>query len=88
MLDDEKLNYISRIKELEERIEQLRLSRRVMMSLLENIDKDRKSEISKMLAEHKKLKKTNVRYAFDILQKNVKLLELKTELTTLKQVQS
>ena len=86
MLDEEKQDYISRIKELEERIEQLRLSRRVMMSLLENIDKERRSEIGKMLVAQKKLKKTNVKYAFDILQKNSKLLELKTELTSFKQV--
>lgn len=86
MLDEEKKDYISRIKELEERIEQLRLSRRVMMSLLENIDKERRSEIGKMLVAQKKLKKSNVKYAFDLLQKNSKLLELKTELTSFKQV--
>lgn len=86
MLGYEKQDYISRIKELEERIEQLRLSRRVMMSLLENVDKERRNEIGKMLVEHKKLKKTNVKYAFDILQKNSKLLELNTALTSLKHV--
>ena len=86
MLDEEKQIYISRIKELEERVEQLRLSRRVMMSLLENIDKERRTEISKMLVEQKKLKKTNVKYAFNILQKNSELLELNTKLHSLKRV--
>ena len=80
MFNDEKKTYVNRISELEERIEQLRLSRRVLMNLLEDLDKERKSEINKIKAEQKKLKQNNVKYAFNLIQQNAKVAELEKKL--------
>lgn len=82
MLNDEKKSYTNRINELEERIEQLRLSRRILMNLLEDLDKERRNEISKIKDQQKKLKKANVRYAFNLIQQNAKVIELEKKLHT------
>lgn len=82
MLDEEKQKYINRIQELEERVEQLRLSRRVLMNLLEELDKERTMEISKIKIEQKRLRKSNFKYAFSLIQQNAKVLELERKLFT------
>ena len=73
MLDQEKQVYINRIQELEERVEQLRISRRILMNILENIDKERQKELHKIKIEHTKLKKTNIRYAYKVMELQGKL---------------
>ncbi|ABO50433.1 conserved hypothetical protein [Desulforamulus reducens MI-1] len=66
----------SRIKELEEKIEQLRLSRRVLMNLIEKVEKEKSLFVAKLEKENRKLHIDNYRYAKNLLQQNRRIVEL------------
>lgn len=70
----------NRIKELEEKVEQLRLSRRVLMNLIEKIEKDKSLFVSKLEKENRKLHKNNYRYAKNLIQQNRRIVELQNRL--------
>ncbi|MEG6523435.1 translation initiation factor 2 [Desulfotomaculum sp. 1211_IL3151] len=70
----------NRIKELEEKVEQLRLSRRVLMNLIEKIEKDKSLFVSKLEKENRKLHKNNYRYAQNLIQQNRRIVELQNRL--------
>ncbi|MDO7787443.1 translation initiation factor 2 [Desulforamulus aquiferis] len=72
-----------RIQELEEKIEQLRLSRRVLMNLIEKIEKDKSGFVSRLEKENRKLHKDNYRYAQNLLQQNRRIVELQAKLETM-----
>lgn len=69
-----------RIEELEEKIEQLRLSRRVLMNLIEKIEKEKSLFVSKLEKENRKLHKDNYRYAQSLLKQNLRIVELQNRL--------
>ena len=69
-----------RICELEEKVEQLRLSRRVLMNLIEKLEKEKNILIEQFEKENKKLHKNNWKYARSLLQKNRQIVELEKEL--------
>jgi predicted RNase H-like nuclease (RuvC/YqgF family) len=69
-----------RIHELEEKIEQLRLSRRVLMNLIEKIEKDKLGFLSRLEKENRKLQLNNYRYAQWLLRKNRQIVELESKL--------
>lgn len=73
-----------RIAELEEKVEQLRLSRRILMNLVEKIERDRNSSLMRLEEENRKLHLLNHRYARCLLQKyrQIKDLELKIAQST------
>lgn len=66
----------NRIEELEERIEHLRVSRRVLMNLVEKLENEKNSLLSKMEKENRKLQRNNALYAQSIILKNRRILEL------------
>jgi len=70
----------SRVKELENKIENLRFSRRVLMNLIEKIEKDKWELLSKLERENKKLQKNNSKYARTLLRKNRQIIEMETKL--------
>ena len=70
----------TRVKELEERVEHLRFSRRVLMSLIERIEKDKWDLLSRLEKENKKLQINNSRYARTLLRKNRQIIEMETKL--------
>lgn len=72
---DEK-NMEKRIEELEEKIEQLRFSRRVLMCLVEKIEREKWGNLDKLEKENKKLQFNNRKYAQSILHKNRQIIEL------------
>ncbi|AEG60208.1 translation initiation factor 2 [Desulforamulus ruminis] len=72
-----------RILELEEKIEQLRLSRRVLMNLIEKIEKDKSGFVSRLEKENRKLHKDNYRYAQNMLKQNRRIVELQTKLESM-----
>ncbi|WP_003541325.1 translation initiation factor 2 [Desulfotomaculum nigrificans] len=72
-----------RIEELEEKVEQLRLSRRVLMNLIEKIEKDKSGFLSQLEKENRKLHKDNYRYAQSILKQNRRIVELQNKLDNL-----
>ncbi len=78
----EYINYLqNRIQELENKVDQLRLSRRVLMNLVEKIEREKNSILSKLERENKKLTKSNYRYARSILHKNRRIVELESKLS-------
>lgn len=70
----------NRIKELEEKVEQLRLSRRVLMNLIEKIERDKSLFVSNLEKENRKLHKNNYRYAQNLIIQNRKIVELQNRL--------
>ncbi|MGI6678897.1 MAG: translation initiation factor 2 [Dehalobacterium sp.] len=66
----------NRIEELEERIEHLRISRRVLMNLVEKLEKERNNVLTKLEKENRKLQRSNALYAKNILLKNRRIMEL------------
>lgn len=75
------LQYLQkRIQELEEKIEQLRLSRRVLMNLIEKIEKDKSMFVTRLEKENRKLHKDNYRYAQSLLKQNRRIVELQNRL--------
>ncbi|MCL4441065.1 MAG: translation initiation factor 2 [Firmicutes bacterium] len=75
------LQYLQRrIQELEEKIEQLRLSRRVLMNLIEKIEKDKSTFVTRLEKENRKLHKDNYRYAQSLLKQNRRIVELQNRL--------
>lgn len=69
-----------RIRELEEKVEQLRLSRRVLMNLIEKLERDRAGFLSRLESENRKLHLDNHRYARKLLWKNRQIVELESKL--------
>ena len=58
---------IKKIEGLEEKIHQLRVSRRILMNLIENVEKEKNLTINQLSKENKKLKLSNARYAKKLL---------------------
>lgn len=68
------------VKELEEKVEHLRFSRRVLMNLVEKIEREKSGYLSKLEKENKKLQFNNSKYAKSILVKNRVIMELEEKL--------
>lgn len=80
-MKDEHTRFLeSRVRELENKIENLRFSRRVLMNLIEKIEKDKWELLSKLERENKKLQKNNSKYARTLLRKNRQIIEMETKL--------
>lgn len=69
-----------RLKELEDKVDNLRFSRRVLMNLIEKIEKDKWDQLTKLEKENKKLQKNNIRFARTLLRKNRQIIEMETKL--------
>lgn len=69
-----------RVLELEEKVEQLRLSRRVLMNLIEKIEKEKAGFLTRLEKENRKLQQNNYRYAQRLLHKNRQIVELESKL--------
>ncbi len=70
----------NRIEELEERIEHLRISRRVLMNLVEKLEKEKNTILSKLEKENRKLQHHNAMYAQSLLIKNRRIMELEEQM--------
>lgn len=66
-------------------MDQLRLSRRVLMNLIEKIERDRAGTLYRLEKENKKLHKDNCHYAKKLLSKNRQIVELQSKLQVLNQ---
>jgi hypothetical protein len=67
---------LEKINLLEEKVEQLRVSRRVLIQLVERIEREKNILIENMERECKYLKKQNAKYAKMIMEKNKKILKI------------
>lgn len=81
MADSSDMEYFRRrIQELEEKVDQLRLSRRVLMNLVEKVEREKTFFLTKLERENRKLHKDNYKYARWLLKKNKQIVELQTRL--------
>ena len=71
---------LTRIKELEDKVEALRISRRVLMNLIEAVEREKKEKISHLELMNERLQRNNCRYAKTIMLRNVQILNLEEQL--------
>ena len=71
-----------RVRELEEKVEQLRLSRRVLMNLVEKMEKEKICILGRLERENRRLHRDNNKYARRLLKKNSQIVELQSKLDT------
>ena len=69
----------SRVKELEKQIDHLRISRRVLMNLIEKIEREKRTALSQLEKENKRLQHNNIRYAQWLMKNNNRLVEMQTK---------
>jgi len=69
-----------RIQELEDKVDQLRLSRRVLMNLIEKVEKEKTLFATKLEKENRRLHRNNYRYACWLLKKNRQIVELESKI--------
>ncbi|MDI6709629.1 MAG: translation initiation factor 2 [Thermoanaerobacterales bacterium] len=69
-----------RVQELEDKLLQLRLSRRVLMHLLERMEQEKTVFVQRLERENKRLHRTNLQFAQNLLQKNRQIIELESKL--------
>ena len=75
-MNAEELRYEERIRQLEENIANLRMSRRILMNLLEQVQYSRKEELERLEKERRRLQKISSSYAGQIWEKNRRIREL------------
>ncbi|MGI5892515.1 MAG: translation initiation factor 2 [Bacillota bacterium] len=79
-MNREELQYEERIRQLQENIASLRMSRRILMTLLEQSQNEYRKENQRFIQEKKRLQKSNSHYANLLWEKNKKIRELEKKL--------
>ncbi len=67
-----------RIRDLEERVSHLRVSRRVLMNLIERMDRENNLLLGRLQRENRRLLRHNQVYALELFRKNSRIVELET----------
>jgi len=70
----------ARVGELEQRVEHLRVSRRVLMNLLEKVEREKVALVNHLEKENVRLQRDNKRFAKWIFSKNRELVELQEKM--------
>jgi hypothetical protein len=73
---EELIFYKKKVIELEKQVSQLRLSRRILMNLVERIENEKKSLFKQLEKEKQQLRLNNRRYAKWLMQNNYRYIEL------------
>ncbi|HWI52529.1 MAG TPA: translation initiation factor 2 [Symbiobacteriaceae bacterium] len=77
---DEMSQLRQRVRVLEERIQGLRASRRILMNLLAAQEREKRSRIQRLEQENVRLQQRTSRYAREVLDKNISIVRLKESL--------
>lgn len=75
----------ARVVELEQRVEHLRVSRRVLMNLLEKVEREKVTLVHKLEKENMRLQRDNTRFAKWIFSKNRQIVELQERIEEIKE---
>jgi predicted RNase H-like nuclease (RuvC/YqgF family) len=70
----------NRVVELEEKVDALRISRRVLMNLVDALERERKEQVNKLQVMNERLQRDNCRYAKAIMYRNVRITELESKI--------
>ncbi|MCX7779358.1 MAG: translation initiation factor 2 [Negativicutes bacterium] len=73
----------ARIRELENKVEALRISRRVLMNLIDSIEREKREKVSRLEHLNERLQKNNCRYARTIMYRNIQILQLEEKLRSM-----
>ena len=77
---DELELFRARVDELEQRVEHLRVSRRVLMNLLEKVEREKVALVRHLEKENVRLQRDNKRFAKWIFSKNREIVELQEKM--------
>lgn len=69
-----------RVRELEDKVESLRISRRVLMNLIESLENEKREKLTSLESRNERLQKNNCRYARIIMYRNLRINELEQKL--------
>lgn len=75
----------ARVGELEQRVEHLRVSRRVLMNLLEKVEREKVALVHRLEKENVRLQRDNKRFAKWIFSKNREIVELQEKMQSSQQ---
>ena len=75
----------TRVGELEQRVEHLRVSRRVLMNLLEKVEREKVALVHRLEKENVRLQRDNKRFAKWIFSKNREIVELQGKMESAEQ---
>ena len=70
----------AKVRALEEKIQGLRASRRVLMNLITAQEREKRARIARLESENRKLQKSNARFARAALESNIRICRLQDEL--------
>ena len=73
----------TRVRELENKVEALRISRRVLMNLIDTLEKDKQEQLTKLETQNQKLQHTNHKYAQALMVRNVQFRQLEKKFSLL-----
>lgn len=73
---------LARVKELEKKIEYLRVSRRVLMDLVLYLQQDKEKKVKELLEENRRLRKAKHKYAQALWLKNQQIIKLSAKETS------
>lgn len=68
------------IQELEEKVAALRISRRILMNLLDNIEKEKREQVLLLENQNEKLQKNIYHYAQTIMHQNSRIAKLEEKI--------
>ena len=77
---DELIQLKNRVRVLEERIQGLRASRRILMNLITTQERERRTRIFRLEQENERLQQRSTRYARAVLERNIRILRLEDAL--------
>jgi cell division septum initiation protein DivIVA len=66
----------NRVRLLEERLQGLRTSRRILMNLMAAQEREKRAAIQRLEAENGRLQKRSARYAQALLERNIRIVRL------------
>lgn len=73
----------TRIRELEDKVEALRISRRVLLNLIDSLEREKREKILRLENHNERLQKNNCRFAKTIMCRNVEIIKLEEQLRLL-----
>lgn len=71
----------SRVRELEDKVDALRISRRVLMNLIDALEKEKRGQMQKLQNMNERLQKHNCKYAKALMHRNLRIYELESRIS-------
>lgn len=77
---EQEIRYLrQRVQDLEKQVEHLRVSRRVLMNIIEKLEKEKRVSLSQLEKEVKRLQYNNQKYAQWLMKYNRRIVEMEAK---------